>query len=65
MTTIGGLTPNQRAKFFRLQKQLRDASVNVYMRLNDSDARSWRSRTMSAKKMAECARDIYRLLART
>ena len=64
-TKAGGLTHNQRQKFFRHQRRLRDASVNVYMRINDTDARSFRSRTMSAKVMAESARAIYLLLRRT
>lgn len=62
---IGGLTTNERSKFFRLQRQLREAATNLYMRINDNDARSFRSRTLSARKMAEICRDIHRLIART
>jgi hypothetical protein len=64
-TRIGGLTVNQRSKFFRLQRTLAEAATNCYMRLNDNDRRSFRARTLAAKKMVECARDIYRLVART
>ena len=64
-TRIGGLTKNEREKFFRLQRQLREAATNVYMRLNDEGARSWKSRTTSARVMAERARDIWNLMRRT
>ena len=58
----GGLTENQRRKFFRLQRELRDAATNCFMRLNDTNRQSWRSRTLAAKKMAASAQAIYRLL---
>jgi nicotinamide riboside kinase len=60
---IGGLTHNQRQRFFRLQKQLRDAATNCYMRINDDYPQSRRARTLAAKKMLEAAREIYRTLA--
>lgn len=57
---IGGFTHNQRQKIFRLQKQIRDASVNFYMRINDTTSQSKRARTLAAKKMMEASRDLYR-----
>ena len=62
---IGGLTHNQRQRVIRLMKQLRDASVNFYMRLNDTSPQSLRSRTLSAKKMKECTSELYRTVKRT
>lgn len=64
-TKIGGLTTRERQKFFRLQRQLREAATNCYMRINDDDRRSFRARTLAAKKMMEVSRDIWRLIART
>jgi hypothetical protein len=63
--TIGGLTHNERQKVFRLTSQMREAFVNVYMRLNDTSSSSLRSRTISARKMVELSRDLYRTLTRT
>ena len=59
---IGGLTHNQRQKIFRLMKQMRDASMNFYMRINDTTTQSKRARTLAAKKMMETSRDLYRVV---
>ena len=59
---IGGLTHNQRQRIFRLQKEIRDASVNFYMRINDTTAQSKRARTLAAKKMMEASRALWRTL---
>ena len=58
----GGLTDKQRRTFFRLQRELRDAATNCFMRLNDTNRQSWRARALAAQKMAASAQEIYRLL---
>ena len=63
--TIGGLTLNQRKRLFSLEEKFRQAHLNFCMRLNDTTSRSWRSRTLSAKKMADICAEIYRTVART
>lgn len=62
---IGGLTRQKRGKAFRLLDEMEEYSCRVLLRMNDNDSRSFRARTLAAKRLANLARELHRTLAKT
>jgi hypothetical protein len=62
---VSALTHNERQRVLRLMRQMREANANFYLRLNDTDRRSTRARTLAAKKLMQASRRLWLTVRRT
>lgn len=62
---MSALTHNERQRVLRLMREMREANANFYLRLNDTDSRSTRARTLAAKKLMQASRRLWLTVRRT